>query len=287
MPEYRETIYSKCRLCGDEGEHKVYHAKEMFFGTGQEFTYFKCDQCQCIQIVGIPENLGEFYGEGYYSFKRPDIYKPLSGERIETKILDVGCGAGKWLAEKYEQGHIHLLGCDPFIEKDLFYEPCIEIKKCTIHEIEGVFDLIRLSDSFEHMADPLEVLQSVSRLLHENGMCLLSIPVIPNATYDIFHEYWYEWDAPRHLFLHSVKSMEYLCRRAGLRIKDINYNSQISQFISSLLYQRGIPYLEQSREVIRRAFTQKEIDGFLELTAELNQKGYGDHAVFVIEKENK
>lgn len=287
MKGHQETIYSKCRLCGDEAEHKVYHAKEMFFGTGQEFAYFECDKCQCIQILEIPENLGEFYGERYYSFGKPDIHEPVSAARIETRILDVGCGAGKWLAEKYEQGHIHLSGCDPFIEKDIFYEPCIHIKKCTIHEIEGTFDLVHLSDSFEHMSDPLEVLHSVNRLLDENGMCLLSIPVIPNAAYDIFHENWYEWDAPRHLFLHSVKSIEYLCGKAGLKIENINYNSKIFQFISSMLYQKGIPYLEQSEEVIQKAFIQKEINGFMEATAELNKKGYGDHAVFVLVKQSK
>lgn len=287
MAEKRETIYSKCRLCGDEAQHRAYYVKEMFFGTGQEFIYFECDKCQCIQIMEIPENLEEFYGEGYYSFGKPDIREPISTEQVETRILDVGCGAGKWLAEKYEQGHIHLLGCDPFVERDIFYEPCIHIKKCTIHEIEETFDLIRLSDSFEHMGDPLEVLQSVNRLLDENGMCLLSIPVIPNAAYDIFREYWYEWDAPRHLFLHSVKSMEYLCGKAGLKIEDINYNSQVSQFISSLLYQRGVPYLKQDGEAIKREFTKTEVDRFVELTAELNQKGYGDHAVLVLVRQRK
>lgn len=285
MTERLKMVYSKCRLCGDEAEHKVFYVKEMFFGTGEEFTYFECDKCQCIQIWEIPENIGKFYGEGYYSFEKPDIGKPASEDRIETRILDVGCGSGKWLAEKYEQGHVHLLGCDPFVKEDIFYEPCISIKKCTIHEIDGTFDLIRLSDSFEHMSDPLEVLQSVNRLLDVNGMCLLSIPVIPNAAYDIFREYWYEWDAPRHLFLHSVKSMEYLCGKAGLKIEGINYNSPIFQFTSSLLYQRGIPYLRQDDEAMKREFTQKEIDGFVSLTAELNQKGYGDHAVFVIVKQ--
>lgn len=287
MAEDRKIAHRKCRLCRSEAEHKVYHVKEMFFGTGEEFTYFLCDKCQCMQIMEIPEDLGKFYGNGYYSFGKPDIREPESPERIETRILDVGCGSGKWLAEKYEQGHIHLLGCDPFIEEDIAYEPCIHIKKCTIHEIEGAFDLIRLSDSFEHMSDPLEVLQSVDRLLDKNGMCLLSTPVIPNAAYDIFHEYWFEWDAPRHLFLHSVKSMEYLCGKAGLKIEEINYNSQVSQFISSLLYQRGIPYMEQDAEAIKREFTKKEVDGFVELTAELNQKGYGDHAVFVLVKESQ
>ena len=78
--------------------------------------------------------------------------------------------------------------------------------------------------------------------------------------------------------------MEYLCRKAGLKIESIHYNSQVSQFISSLLYQRGIPYVEQGEEAIRNMFTKKEVDEFVGLTAELNQKGYGDHAVFVVVK---
>ena len=274
----------KCRLCGSEAEHRLYYVKEMFFGTGQEFAYFECEACQCIQILDVPENLGEFYGKDYYSFSGQTIGKPAVSEKKETKILDVGCGSGKWLVEKYEQGHVHLFGCDPFIEKDIFYEPCIHIKKGTIHEMEGTFDLIRLSDSFEHMEDPYETLVTIRRLLSDAGMCLISIPVYPNAAFDIFHEYWYEWDAPRHLFLHSVKSMEYLCRKAGLRIENIHFNSRDLQFISSLLYQQGIPYLEQEENVIRSRFSPEELNQFAGLTSELNQKGYGDHAVFVIVK---
>lgn len=282
MAEQQKTAHRKCRLCGNESEHKLYYVKEMFFGTKQEFEYFECNQCQCIQITEIPENLGEFYHEDYYSFQKPILQRTVTSEKIETRILDVGCGAGKWLAEKYAQGHVHLFGCDPFIEEDIDYEPCIHIKKCTIHEMEGVFDLIRLRDSFEHMEDPLETLISIGSLLDQDGMCLISIPVIPNAAYEIFKECWYQWDAPRHLFLHSVKSMEYLCRKAGLRIESINYNSGNMQFISSLLYQMGIPYLEQNEEVIKSRFSREELIKFAEATKELNQKGYGDHAVFVI-----
>lgn len=284
MKKQQQTIYSKCRLCGDEGEHKVYYVKEMFYGIGQEFTYFECDKCQSMQILEIPENFDEFYRNDYYSYSKPKIRKPQTEERINTRILDVGCGAGKWLVEKYEQGYVNLLGCDPFIEEDIFYEPCIRIRKCTIHEITGTFDLIVLSDSFEHMADPLETLLSVKRLLDDSGMCLISIPVFPNAAYDIFKECWYEWDAPRHLFLHSVKSMEYLCQKADLRIGSIHYNSQVSQFIFSLMYQKGIPYMKQDEETIKRFFRKNEVNEFAQMTVELNDKGYGDHAVFVITK---
>lgn len=34
-----------------------------------EFGYFKCNICGCIQIINIPENLGDYYDNNiYYSF---------------------------------------------------------------------------------------------------------------------------------------------------------------------------------------------------------------------------
>lgn len=274
----------QCKICGAENNSKVYWVKEMFFGTGEEFSYFECENCHCMQIETIPDNLGKYYGSDYYSFALAELPKVTANQVIETRVLDVGCGSGKWLLEKYAQGHVNLQGCDPFIEDDIFYEPCIAIKKCTIHEMQGEFDLIRLSDSFEHMEDPYETLLSIKRLLSREGMCLISIPVFPNAAYEICGVNWYEWDAPRHLFLHSRKSMEYLCTKAGLRIVDVQYNARDLQFISSLLYQRGIPYVNHTDEVITANFTSEERKQFDEYTRVLNENGYGDHAVFAIMK---
>lgn len=149
----------------------------------------------------------------------------------------------------------------------------------------GKYDLIRLGDSFEHMTDPCETLQSVCSLLDESGICNISMPVFPNAAYDIFASSWFEWDAPRHIFIHSVKSMEYLCLKAGLQMDSINFNSQYRQFASSLLYQKGIPYIQQDKKTIEDNFTAEEVDWFKERTEELNQKGYGDHAVFVLKRQ--
>ncbi len=285
MKKDQNVLYCKCRICGDEAEHKIYRVREMFFGTGQEFTYFECDKCQCLQILEIPENLGDFYGRDYYSFEKPQVQEPVASKRIEKRILDVGCGAGSWLVEKYAEGHVNLLGCDPFIEDDISYGSCIHIKKCTIHEIRGCFDLIRLHDSFEHMSDPYEVLRSIDRLLDPQGTCLITMPVFPNAAYDVFGVYWYQWDAPRHLFLHSVKSMECLCARTGMRIENVIFNSGDKQFTSSLLYRKGIPYVKHDDMLIRNEFSMQELVEFKSLTEELNKKGYGDHAVFVIAKD--
>ena len=274
----------KCKICGAEAEHKEYRVKEMYFGTREEFTYFECGQCQCMQIAAIPNNLGDYYGNEYYSFSVPKIPEVAADELKETRILDVGCGAGKWLLERYEEGHVNLFGCDPFIDQDIYYEPCIQIRKCTIHEMQGTFDLIRLGDSFEHMPDPLETLMSMKRLLSDEGMGIINMPLFPSAAYEVCGVSWYGWDAPRHLFLHSRKSMEYLCDKAGLKIEEVRCNARDLQFISSLLYQKGIPYIEHSDEVIKSHFTSAQRQQFAEYTTALNAKGYGDHAIFVLKK---
>jgi len=275
----------KCRICGAEEEHKSYTVREMFFGSGDTFEYFECENCQCLQIAEVPENLEDYYGKNYYSFSMPRIPEECEEEKDERRILDVGCGTGKWLLEQYSKGFVNLYGCDPFIAADIYYEPYIAIKKSTIHEMEGTFDIIRLADSFEHMADPLETLQSIERLLADKGLCLISMPVFPNAAYDICGVNWFEWDAPRHLFLHSIKSMEYLCEKTNLQIVSVDFNASKLQFTSSLLYQRGIPYVDHTDEVVKNNFTLEELQKFEEYTDALNAKGYGDHAVFAIKKK--
>ena len=63
--------HHKCRICSAEGEFRSYLVREMFYGTREEFEYFSCPGCNCLQIACIPENIGKYYSEGYYSFAVP------------------------------------------------------------------------------------------------------------------------------------------------------------------------------------------------------------------------
>ena len=60
---------SKCKICGEIRENHCYNVKEMFYGTMEEFTYFECSHCHCMQIMDIPDNMGQYYGDDYYSFE--------------------------------------------------------------------------------------------------------------------------------------------------------------------------------------------------------------------------
>ncbi len=142
----------------------------MMKGVKKSFSYFWCSKCKCLQIETIPENLGEYYDQDYYSYQKPPIRKGIKKENLKDfSILDVGCGAGYWLCEMANQGYQNLWGCDPYIQKDLSYENGVTIRKCSIHEMDQLFDRIHMSHSFEHMTDPHEVFQQIFHLLKDGG----------------------------------------------------------------------------------------------------------------------
>lgn len=271
-----------CKICGVQGVFETYLAREMMLDTRDEFEYFVCDRCNCLQIAEVPENLGDYYGSEYYSIGRQEqeemeFAKPVTHWQ---KVLDVGCGSGDWLVQKAVEGWGNLYGCDPFLEHDRHYGERVHIYSCAIHDMEGdgSFDVIRMHDSFEYMADPLEVLKSARRLLKADGLLTLTIPVYPNIAFEKYGPHWYQLDAPRHLFLHSRKSLAWLAEKAGLSVTGWKFQSNSGQFVRSFFYQNGIPFYEQER-LIKDYFSEKEL-WELELEAEqANEKEYGDYAV--------
>jgi hypothetical protein len=62
-----------CRICGNIKDNKEYIIKEMHFGFGEEFTYFQCKKCGCLQIKNIPDNLSKYYPSNYYSLKPANL----------------------------------------------------------------------------------------------------------------------------------------------------------------------------------------------------------------------
>lgn len=276
----------RCRICGSELDGSPLIVREMMIPTREEFEYFECTKCHCLQIGQVPENLYEYYGAGYYSFQETE--EPIRTDKDValnmTAVLDVGCGAGKFLKELRSIGYGNLTGCDPFIEHDLFYGDEIRIYKKTIHEMEGTYEKIFLNDSFEHVTDPHEVMESINRLLSPGGVARIAIPIFPNIAYDMFGTDWYQLDAPRHIFLHSRESMDYLTSQHGLRIVDVTYDSDPSQIFRSYLYSKDVPFWDQTMQMVMEDLGEAEVNEIAAVSKEANEKCVGDHAVFCLVK---
>jgi len=210
-----------------------------------------------------------------------------AGVRIDSKILDIGCGTGHLLKDMYNYGFSDLTGADPFIKADIIYGKKFKIFKKELFEIDNQFDFIMLHHSFEHMPDPLGTLKILYKLLKRDGCVLIRIPVAGSFAWRKYGVNWGSIDPPRHLFLHTPRSIQLLSGRAGFKVADIVFDSSELQLWGREECLRGIPrsniksYNNNPKNSI---FSEEQITAFREKAIELNKQMDGDEAAFYLYK---
>lgn len=316
----------KCKICHNEEKNKTYLIEEVMFGTKEKFNYLECSKCGCLQLIDEIEDMSLYYPENYYSFKeagssgkfslknllliqrnkydltnsglvgkflskrRPSsLLKILNKTGIsrDSKIMDVGCGQGHLLMKMKEVGFNNLLGIDPFLEEDIVYENGLQIKKKQITEVDGKWDLIMLHHVFEHLINPREILNHISTLLSQDGICLIRTPIASSYAWEHYRENWVQLDPPRHYFLHTTKSMDTLAQEAGMKIDEIIYDSNAFQFWGSEQIKNDIAirsansYAESPKDSM---FTEEQIREYYQKAQNLNREGKGDQCAFFLRK---
>jgi SAM-dependent methyltransferase len=317
-----------CEICGNKNKNLSFIAKEMMFGSKDKFDYFECSHCGTLQIAKIPENISHYYPDDYYSFKgapfgsegrlksflkkqlarfilsqksplinlvpqvyrSDDLFSCIRKARLNfnSKILDVGCGAGSMLLRLSEYGYKNIMGADPFIEKNIYYPNGVKILKRNLEQLKGRYDLIILRHSFEHMAKPENVFKNLFRLLKPDRYVVLMIPVVAYAWIK-YGLNWVQLDAPRHFFIHTIKGIKILARRTGFEVKKIIYDSTDFQFWGSEQYLKGISLFDPRSYGVnakKSIFSIKEIGRFKQKANELNKKKDGDMVTIYLYKTN-
>lgn len=310
-----------CAICGNSPGNRRHTAREMMFGLRDEFSYLECASCGCLQIVDAPADMQGYYPADYYSFRKaetrhsgrlsafllrlrarycllgPNLPPGLGSQRygayewfrktratLQSRILDVGCGAGRRLLDMAQEGFADLTGQDLFIPESIDYGNGIRVLKSELSDIKGPYDLIMLHHSFEHMPEPLAVMQDLRRLTAPGGFVLIRVPVVAWA----WRHYGTDWvgvDAPRHLFLHTEKSLRLLAEKSGFEVADVVYDSGALQFWASELIRRDLPLTERTDAGLRsrkHVFSRREMRDFKRRARELNCQGEGDAACFYL-----
>jgi SAM-dependent methyltransferase len=222
-------------------------------------------------------------------FGRPDYYRWLSkcGVDFSSPILDVGCGSGVLLFRLHNDGFTNLTGVDPFMKQSIKNRPGFVIKKQHLFDVEQEFDLVMLHHTFEHMPEPAKVLGHIRQILRPAGHALIRIPVASSFAYRAYGANWAQLDAPRHLFLHSVKSVRLLAQQVGLGVREVVFDSDEFQFWASEQYVRDIPLKDRRSYAVsprESMFSEREIDAFRRRADELNTRGDGDSACFYLHR---
>jgi SAM-dependent methyltransferase len=291
----------------------------MMFGLRDEFAYFECPKCECVQIVDVPAQLEKYYPPNYYSFQKAGWLKSAlkrrwasysyhdrgligramavvlgknqalesvkrAGLAKDAAILDVGCGSGDLLLLLHSLGFSNLSGADPFIAADIVYENGVKVWKRELSELSQKFDAVMLHHSFEHMTDPVEVVRQSARLLNPGGVFIIRVPIAGSYAWKTYGVNWVQLDPPRHIFLPSVVSMKILADLARLRLGEVVHESNEFQFWGSEQYQRDIPLWgpDSLAPLWKQALAYRKMKLYRARAAELNRKGEGDSACFYL-----
>lgn len=306
------TTTGGCPFCGSTYE-RVWQVRERQFGGDGTFLVGECGSCPALILLNPPKDPSTYYPAEYPAFnvhkhrwRRPlrhlrnrlllgrrgrmarlvGRFRPHAATRFlertgatpESRVLDVGSGAGILLHDLADAGFRNLVGVDRFIPEPM-HDPRHRVIKGTIDDIHEEFDLVMLHHSLEHMRDQRAALAGAARVLTPAGWCVIRVPVFPSAAWDAYHEHWFQLDMPRHEYIHSVGSLTTLAAEAGLVLDGVEYDSTAHQYAGSEGYKRGFKL--QSTE---HYFSKATMKQWAQHAMENNASGRGDQAIFYFRK---
>lgn len=105
-----------------------------------------------------------------------------SKDRREIKVLDIGCGTGKFITIPLGSLGVTILGIDthlPSIEYARKRNPFenIQFECMPVEELAGQqFDFIICSEVLEHLNEPMDMVKLIKKMLKMDGICIITIP---------------------------------------------------------------------------------------------------------------
>jgi SAM-dependent methyltransferase len=295
--------YFECARCGCLQIKEIpenlgfYYPPEYFpqpdsFREGYELSPFRRRQ-RTNHLLGRWNPLGRWWTRRHGRpnvpiFGQPDYFEWLKrcGIKRSSRILDIGCGQGILLSRLKKDGFTDLTGVDPYLDQSVEQKGLRLLKK-EIYAVEEQFDLVMLHHTFEHMPEPQRVLECLERLLKPGRFALIRIPVAGCYAHRKYGADWVQLDAPRHLFLHTERSMKILAKKAGLELRDVVYDSDDFQFWASEQYVEDIPLRDpksRNMDPHNTRFSPQQIADFRAQAARLNAAREGDSACFYLFK---
>ena len=286
-----------CRICGSASYLRL-QLREMMFGLRDEFEYIRCSDCGCMQIAEYINDMTRYYPNDYH--KPVDVHQLFAASQqpallrlaqreieryftdlpvnTESRILDVGCGAGRLVGVLLALGYHRVTGVDPLVTSAFVGQSGLPLLSGELQDIEGEWDVIMMHHVFEHLREPRRVLAKAKSLLAPSGVCLIRIPIIATA-WDLYGANWVQADAPRHLYLHTEASFRLLVAGCGFNIAYLRYDSTEFQFWGSEQYCQGIPLKAPESYAVcpeKSLFTATQIAEFVRRAHALNQLRKGD-----------
>jgi SAM-dependent methyltransferase len=218
---------------------------------------------------------------------RQELHAIEKHRRPPGRFLDVGCNMGMLLRLAKGRGW-EAVGVEPSPSlAPLAKRHGITVHNCFLHELpkseHGTFDVVALSDVFEHITRPAELLAAAQLAMKPDGILYVKVP---NALWSLFKQYALAlfgrrpkrglWDAYEHVVHYTDRTLRAMLEKNGLQVVEIatappvqtpNWHELVGHY-----YQYPTPPLvDFRRKLVRRGFYEL---GRVERLLRLGSLGY-------------
>lgn len=244
-PEMFESV--RCYACGADDAAPFREAEDDLTGKPGRFQFVKCRACGLAYQnprLTLPW-IGSYYDDEYIAHRKKNDWGWLTPfyrramdkhdrdkaklvERYvrlgpDSRVLDIGCGAGTFLAKMRERHGAQTTGVD---FKDLSQTPWLkdtDFRHGLFYEQDFAgkrFDLITMWHFLEHDYDPPRTLRHAAGLLNDQGRLVIEVPRLDSTSAWLYGNRWPGLQAPQHTVLFDRASLESMVRAAGLEVVD-------------------------------------------------------------------
>ena len=238
---------NECIICLNKKIKQYYHVKTPYLDRKENYIIYICDNCGHGFAVGNmdPNYLNQIYGHSFFSSGQQKItqkntpanYNAYARAKMVSKyktgnLLDIGTGNGAFLlaAQKFfnvEGVEFSRVAANNCRAKGLkIYQGDF----LSIELSNKKYDIITLWDVLASIEDPEAALTKCHNLLKNDGMIVMTLPMIDSWVARLFKSYWPLLIPPVNVHYFTKKSAKSLIEKTGFNFLSYKFNAKKISF---------------------------------------------------------